>query len=67
MSAPVLIGPTGPDPKHYKLMREKRDGYARVIARYVVRGFEPDAVTRDRFALLDGATKTAVAILRACR
>lgn len=45
----------------------ERDAYARVISRDVVRGFEPSADTRDTFALLDGAVKTAVAILKACR
>lgn len=61
------IGPAGPTRKQFTLMQEKRDGYARVIARDVVRGFEPDTDTRAIFALLDGAVKTAVAVLKACR
>lgn len=61
------IGPAGPTHEQFKLMQEKRDGYARVIARDFVRGFQPDADTRATFALLDGATKTAVAVLKACR
>lgn len=67
MTAPALIGPVGPTRKQFALMQEKRDGYARVISRDVVRGFEPDADTRATFALLDGAVKTSVAILKACR
>lgn len=67
MTGPALIGPTGPTMKQYHLMVDKRDSYARVIARFVVRGFEPDTDTRDTFALLDGAVKTAAAILKACR
>lgn len=67
MTAPALIGPAGPTTKQFMLMQQKRDAYARVISRDVVRGFEPAADTRDTFALLDGATKTAVAILKACR
>lgn len=67
MTAPALVGPAGPTTKQFMLMQQKRDAYARVISRDVVRGFEPDADTRDTFALLDGAVKTAVAILKACR
>lgn len=67
MTGPALIGPAGPTPKQFTLMQEKRDAYARVISRDVVRGFEPDADTRATFALLDGAVKTGVAILKACR
>lgn len=65
MTAP--IGPAGPTPQQFTLMQQKRDSYARVIARDLVRGFEPDTPTRATFALLDGGTKTAVAILKACR
>ena len=61
------IGPAGPTPEQFTLMQAKRDGYARAIARDFVHGFEPDTFTRDTFALLDGATKTAAAVLKACR
>lgn len=67
MSAPVPIGPAGPTKEQFTLMQQKRDSYARVIARDVVRGFEPGADTRTIFALLDGAVKTAVPALKACR
>lgn len=67
MSTETLIGPVGPTRNRFDRMKDKRDAYARVIARDVVRGFEPDAETRATFALLDGAVKTAVAILKACR
>lgn len=63
----ALIGPTGPTEEQFHLLRAKRDGWARTIARDVARGFMPDTFTRDTFLLLDGATKTAVAILKACR
>ena len=65
MNAPM--GPSGPTREQFSLMQRKRDAYGRVIARDVVRGFQPDTVTRDTFALLDGAVKTAVAVLKACR
>lgn len=65
MNAP--IGPTGPTPDQFSLMQRKRDAYGRVIARDIVHGFQPDTVTRDTFALLDGAVKTAAAVLKACR
>lgn len=67
MTAPAMIGPAAPTEHQFALMQRKRDAYARVISRDVVRGFEPAADTRDTFALLDGATKTAAAILKACR
>ena len=67
MTAPALIGPTGPTEEQFTLMQQKRDSYARVIARDIVRGFEPGADARGIFALLDGAVKTAVPALKACR
>lgn len=67
MTAPALIGPVGPTPAEYAQMRANRDGWARVIARDFARGFTPDAFTRDTFALLDGAVKTAGLTLKACR
>jgi hypothetical protein len=67
MTGPVLIGPAGPTDDEYLTLRLNRDAWARVISREVVRGFMPDSFTRETFALLDGATKTATAILKACR
>lgn len=67
MTAPALIGPTGPTPEEFRTLRANRDGWARMIARDFARGFQPDAFTRDTFLLLDGAVKTAVQILKGCR
>lgn len=67
MTGAALIGPAVPTEHQFALMQQKRDAYARVIARDLVRGFEPDTDTRYTFALLDGAVKTAAAILKACR
>lgn len=63
----AMIGPAAPTPEQYMQMRQKRDAYARVISRDLVRGFEPDTPTRETFALLDGAVKTAGLTLKACR
>lgn len=67
MTGPVLIGPSGPTEEEWHTLRSNRDAWARAIARDLVRGFEPDSLSRGTFALLDGAVKTAVAILKACR
>lgn len=64
---PPMIGPTGPTEEEFLDLRRNRDAWARQIARDLVRGWEPDTLTRDTFAHLDDAVKTAVAALKACR
>ena len=67
MTAPALIGPAAPTEEEYHELRLNRDAWARTIARDVVRGFTPDTFTRDTFAFLDGAMRTATPLLMACR
>lgn len=62
-----LIGPAAPTKQQFALMQRKRDAYARVISRDVVRGFQPATSYTDTFAMLDAAVKTAAAILKGCR